>query len=307
MAYIQGQALDMNGVYNALISACTSNGWSSGNDAEGKAVIYKDDCFVRVTVDNTNNKLELLGRTTMNGGGLANAPAIVQIKKVCNEAISFPLNYYAFISNYEVYFVINYGDIYQWCAFGQSQQPGLPEGATGNWVAATTYPNAHDASVVVMGIADGLNKRYDYYQYYYFCPGLFWVTKLELDTPANWFFHSNYNPAIPWAWDYNNPAYAPLGIIPYTELINAQPNAFSGEAVLLPIRLYLKYLESKIIQVMELEHARYCRIDNLTPKQVISLGDDNWMVFPWYKKNSAVRNGGNGVNHSGTFGWAIRK
>jgi hypothetical protein len=230
----------------------------------------------------------------------------VQIKKVCNEAISFPLNYHAFVSDYEVYFVINYGDIYQWCAFGQSQQPGLPEGATGNWVAATVFSNAHDASMVYMGFDSGMNRREDYGQYYCFCPGLFWVTMIFTGGIINWFFHSNYNPALPWAYDNNNSGY-PLGIFPSNELIKAQPNSFSGEAVLLPIRLYIKRLESKISQVMELEHARYCRIDNLTPKQVISLGDDNWMVFPWYKKNSAVRDGGTSVNHSGTFGWAIRK
>jgi hypothetical protein len=30
------------------------------------------------------------------------------------------------------------------------------------------------------------------------------------------------------------------------------------------------------------------------------------MIFPWYRKYSATRDGGTNIDHTGTFGWAIK-
>jgi len=90
------------------------------------------------------------------------------------------------------------------------------------------------------------------------------------------------------------------------ELILTQPNAFNNEGVLLPIKVIKTRASSKYSQVLQLENARNIRIDNYTPQEIIALGTDEWMVFPWYKKNAAVPDGGENITHTGTMGWAIK-
>ncbi len=57
---------------------------------------------------------------------------------------------------------------------------------------------------------------------------------------------------------------------------------------------------------LQFENAKFIRINNYEPEQLIVLGNDKWMVFPFYKKNSESL-GGTGISdHTGTFGWVIR-
>lgn len=85
-----------------------------------------------------------------------------------------------------------------------------------------------------------------------------------------------------------------------------QPNAWNGEAMLLPIEPVVKRSSNKIARVGSLGHARFIRIDNIVPEDIITLGTDHWKVYPFLRKNAAVRDGGLDANHSGTFGWAVR-
>ena len=64
--------------------------------------------------------------------------------------------------------------------------------------------------------------------------------------------------------------------------------------------------ENKVRLVLEVRNARYMRIGNNDPEQVITLGPDRWKVFPFLRKNASVPDGGSVIDHSGTFGWAIR-
>jgi len=97
-----------------------------------------------------------------------------------------------------------------------------------------------------------------------------------------------------------------VGITALRPLLEIQPNSWNSEAVLLPIREYFKRSENKVSLIIDLEHARHTRIDNYEPGQIITLGNDRWMIFPWTQKNTNSRNGGTAIDHSGTFGWAIR-
>jgi hypothetical protein len=85
-----------------------------------------------------------------------------------------------------------------------------------------------------------------------------------------------------------------------------QPSAWNSEAVLLPLRCYFRRPSNMVSLIVDCEHARLLRIDNLTPGDVLTLGSDTWKVYPWHRKNTAARNGGSSIDHTGTFGWAVR-
>lgn len=318
MAYLTGSAADMAAVQTALVNACTSNGWSAGTDGAGKTVIYQDDAslangiFVRLqtdTDDQGSEALNLLGRTGLDTG---DAPSEVDMKSIKYVNISFPVTYHAFVFLTEVYFVINYdGDKYQWCAFGQSRQPGLP--GTGNWVAASCggyhssesrSDNPPDQGLHMVSNGDSSSSYSDETT----SAALFWnhVEAYNIDLQNCW-LHNAIEPGYPWALRLSD-NFGPIPGIKYlTELLDAQPNQFSGEGILMPVRAYKQRPESKVSQVAELEYVRHIRIDNYAPEQVITLGTDEWMVFPWYRKDITNRNGGIEIDHSGTFGWAIKK
>ena len=296
MAYVTGSAADMAAVKTALVDACTSNGWTSQTDADGKTVLSNGGCYVRVEA--FLDHLDLLGRTSLDSG---NAPTITSIGNATSDnypniTIGFPVTYFAFIYLSEVYFVINYSDCYQWCAFGQSNQSGLS--GTGNWVSATFGNNRSFVyggfSIGPSGNSGGGERG---------SAALFWDT--ELDNPNGW-IHNNIETSYPWAQSLGgNIGGSAVGIKYLTELVKAQPNQFSGEGILLPIRAYKSRPDSKVSQLIELEYARHIRIDNYIPEQIITLGTDEWMLFPWYAKDASNRDGS--YPYTGTFGWAIKK
>jgi len=296
MAYVTGSAADMAAVKTALVNACTANGWTEQTDAGGKTMLSNSGCYVRVEA--TSTALQLLGRTSLDSG---DSPTVVQMKQVLSTSIAFPVTYFAFVFATEVFFVINYSDMYQWIAFGQSQQPGLP--GTGNWISATCFNAANDDANISIR-EDGGGQYYDNTV----CPALFWASTSEYGNPNCW-IHNNFETAYPWSiyQGGNKGNDSGVGIGSITEFIKAQPNQFNGEGILLPIRAYKRRPESKLSQILEIENARHIRIDNYTPEQVITLGSDEWMVFPWFRKNATERDAGQSIDHTGTFGWAIKK
>ncbi len=84
------------------------------------------------------------------------------------------------------------------------------------------------------------------------------------------------------------------------------PNAWNSAAALLPVQVWLPRADNKVSMVVDMVHIRYVRVDNHAPGEVITIGSDRWKVFPFYRKNVAVRDAGSSVDHTGTFGFAVR-
>lgn len=308
MAYTTGSAANFSAVKTALVNACTSDGWTENTDAEGKTVLSKSGMYVRLEfvsysdsnfADGTRDVLEVLGRTGVDTG---DTPEKVSIgdwrtnKDVDSQntmyPVDFPVDYFIFIFTNEVFLVIGYNNRYQFLSFGQSDQAGLP--GTGNWIAGSfggnTYRRNHPYITSDQGGAGSALPSM----------ALFWNTDTSSDK-AGW-LHHQLDTENPWslAPDGNET----VGIRYLTELIDTQPNAFNGESVLLPVRVYVNRSDDKISQVCELKNARHMRIDNYNPEEILTLGPDQWMVFPYHKKNREDRNGG--TDDTGTFGWAIK-
>lgn len=293
MGYYTGSAADIAAVRTALVNACVADGWTWDAGAE---VLWKNTMFVRIQTKGSgaDTWLELLGKTALTGG--TDAPGVVSMAKMCSVPIAFPVAYFVFTFEKEVFFIINYSNTYQWCAFGQSSQAGLP--GTGNWVAATRGISSTVQNIRISTGGGGGTTSVT--------PAFFWNHAYENTGSCNAWLHNNID-AYPWYLTLNGITYPILSsALAITELLKTQPNVFNNESVLLPVRAYKMRAENKVSQILEIENARHVRIDNYEPQDVIQLGSDKWKVFPYYKKNVAVRDGGLTVDHTGTFGWAIR-
>jgi len=116
-------------------------------------------------------------------------------------------------------------------------------------------------------------------------------------------------------WNTWTTSFSPTGAyfqwMPYTiSLLFRSPNSWNNQANLVPMHIGFSSTASSgyIHYVGYIEHLRFIRIDNYELGDEIIIGSDHWMVFPWYQKNTSIRNGTWPTpNHSGTIGFAVRK
>jgi len=89
------------------------------------------------------------------------------------------------------------------------------------------------------------------------------------------------------------------------------PNSWNNQAILVPMHLQLFTSNSATLYhyLGYIEHLRLIRIDNYNLGDIITLGSDQWMVFPIGKKDTVNRNGTSATPNcsTGTVGYAIRK
>lgn len=293
MPFVTGTAASMADVQLALRNACVANGWTlAGN------VLYKGTCYVQHVLAST--RLDQTGGTGIDGsnnltgpGPRANAIGTGTIGGT-GGVPTYPLNYYIFINTSpdEVYMFIEYsGQYYQWLAFGQSPVDGLT--GTGNWYAAGSRNGGNNWNGISLTPTSGGR-------------GGDWEGEGALFArtdggPGNSFIHHNIDGH---GWAQTNGVYAAIGKM--APLYTPNANLWNGEAILIPIHVYYPRPSGMNSLCGSMKHSRYIRIPNYNPKDVIILGPDKWMVFPWFTKNTSAPNGGSTVSHSGTMGIAIR-
>lgn len=297
MAYVTGMANDLGELVAAIQNACTDNGWSLAGD-----VIYKGDVHVEVKV--SGSTVTYQGGTGVDvSNALTGAGPIPVRMRAFAQAFAFPMTYEIHILTDpdEVYVIINYAvDFYQWAAWGQSTVSGLP--GTGVWYAASCHANSStEVSIAASGAQLGQAVNGNHH-----------VTLLSTQSVTSGVNNSqngfvqhgldgeSWNPASPSGG---------AGLHGYTALdplIGILPNAWNDETVLLPVVAYRNRGSNKNSLVADLAHARHCRIDYHDPGDIITYGGDRWKLYPCYRKNTASRNGGFGIQHSGTLGFAIR-
>lgn len=301
MAYYSGTAASLTALRTALLTHAQSDGWVLTGDVLSKAGV-----FFRIQTTATN--ITCLG--CEDNAVLNPAPGVVSIGRILERSgsptreISFPCNYEVFGFAQELYLVANYDtDSYQWLAFGKSTVPGLVGqggwcGATlGVFAVATSTSDTEPISITAVSGGDGGEDRRT-------SGALAWGTVQTTTGPANCWINHNLDAH---GWTYNGAAAdSPIGIRYAQPLIGLQPSVWNSESTLLPIRAFKQRPSFKSSLILDLANARHFRIDNLSPGDILTLGSDKWKVYPWYRKSAAERNGGSIVNHTGTFGWAIR-
>jgi hypothetical protein len=232
--------------------------------------------------------------------------------------ITYPCNWEFHGHSQEVYFVVNFAvDRYQYLAFGKSTVPGLP--GVGTWIGATigqvideltssTYSYANPIAISSYGGGGSYGTPFN------LLAAALFGTDIAADEGGNATVSYVHHDLDGYGWrtePSSSSSYAPFGRRWIVTTSNTgpymmQPSAWNSEAVLLPLRCYFRRPSSMLSLIVDCEHARLLRIDNLTPGDVLTLGSDKWKVYPWHRKNTAARNGGSGIDHTGTFGWAVR-
>lgn len=297
-------------IRSEIINACVLHGWTQSGNAVTKGALAAEFTVVaREDSGSTNGEgLHIEGGTGYSGGLLEPSPTAPRMGPPAYDS-SLPqwpmdLDIHIFTNPDEVYAVAKFSvDYHMWLAFGQSSI-ALP--GTGMWIAANAVeadgPPVDGVYITPSGGAGGSTDRST--------TGIFWRDYGYYSDRQEHSVHVDLPDVPGWlAADSNSNANG-HGAISETHnlLIQRSPNSWNSEAVLIPIQLFIRRSEDMRSLAVDLQNARTLRIDNYDPGQIITLGTDQWRVYPFYRKNSDVRDGtpSNGGDHSGTMGWAIR-
>jgi len=302
---------------SALIECCSNNGWSHTTDSSGKDVIYKGNLYVMLDVTTGSfNSFGITGRTGINEGSAPGRVGLSDFYDYYGDPtpgpVLFPVRYFCFTYNDidEVYFLINYLDMYQWIAFGKSNIT-LP--GTGLWVAGTSGLNSGSKPAYIVSTPNGAVGLVNVFVYAT-SGALFWTSSVRDSNSKpglNYWLHSNINPSYPWSLALNNNCSGAVGIKYLTTYITSQPNEFNQQSLLLPVLAYhtSALYSGKYTLVAHIQKARHLMINYLDPETVIYHGDEQWMVFPHLRKvyQSPYSFSLSYVTHTGNYGWAIKK
>ena len=316
MVYITGSAASFADLQTAIQNACRANGWTLSS-----GILSKNGCFFQLVAGTSDGyaQLQLFGGTGQSGTTLTGQPPSNYGAKICSnngDVIAFPINYeiHLFTNPDEVYCIINYNsDFYQQLSFGKSDVPGI--GGTGAWFSGAkrsdqTLTDRTYGNKVFMGI--GWPDTVTMHPYEGYGCGLFFDGSSSQG--GNYFcsfVHTGLN-ATPWRSGNSGGAeltgYRSAGM-QVSNLLQQLPNLYNSANVLLPIKPVALRSSGGVTIIANPKNARYLRIDNVVPGEIITFGAEQWKCYPFYRKNSTVRNGvawATGATHSGTFGYAIR-
>lgn len=336
MNYSTGVVNSWDDMRSAIISELVTNhGWTLNG-----TILSKGSAFLTLTVSSSvvvtqGPGLILQGGTGISAGNLVNPSGVQPRMGRGSDAASEPswpatFHLFAFDTPAEVYCILNFdGDKHLFCAFGLSSV-SLPGSGSGLWLAASSYKRLSLATTVVP-----IPKQWAITNYgggYEFNSNLrlssggpFWGTIRSAGNPdsmsdtvhhgfdsGSW---SEGGMTVSASSGYQSTAIAQgaLHAVPAAYAhISRSPSPWNQESPIIPIKGYVQRASNKCSLALDLVNARYVRVDNYAPGEVITLGPDRWKVFPFYLKSTDARDGsaslwlGGSIDHSGTFGWAIR-
>lgn len=306
MAYFTGAAPSFADLKTVIYNACTANGWTLSND-----IISKSGCFFKLTSAATY--LEIDAGTSQSGSTLTGDKprGRARILSFSNVAIVFPINYEIFLTTdpNEVICVINYNsDFYQHLFFGKSDIVDI--GGTGAYFSANCSSGTETATGLVAIDASKSNIRSspvsDRMALGFFSEGS-WSPGSNFAS----FAHCGLDSA---AWcdvqgTYPNKLHTASGLNNIASLITALPNLLNAANILLPVKAVKQRGSGGLTTIVNMRNARFCRIDAITPGEILTYGPGQWKFYPLYRKDFVNRNAPNSSapsNHSGTFGVAYR-
>lgn len=296
MAYYSGQCNSYQHLAEILVEKCQAHGW-----AWRDAILSKDDLFIKIEPQDTAKNgipagIILTGSTSRDNFITKSSPTRVRMGSphTTNFHATFPTNYHLFIFVNEIYLIMKFDhDKFFYLAFGKSQ---LIQGTQGNglWLSATACYYAHSTGISINDTNGGTGGSGN-------------------PSPVAPFWNRNN-----WAKDWSNAVicHGFDGVlwssgtskvyVTFEPLINRLPTTHFSDSPLLPYNIYLERPENKLSLICQFENARFVRVNNYENEQILTLGYEKWIVFPFFKKNIQERNGVGYMQHTGTFGWAIR-
>lgn len=307
MAYFTGTVNSFGDLKAVIENAAVAVGWTL---ADG--VLSKYGHYVKLVTGNygsTSYPYLLINAGTDQSGSTLTGQVGAGAKMYSSKKmlLSWPGTYHIHAFDREIYCFLNSNvDLYQTLAFGVSNMPGI--GGTGGWYGSMAPSSANQnqddgdqLTYITVFSPDSLNIGVDGYSYYPL-GSPFWCRNAggneEIGAPC-----AQINIGLEYGRWYSPKDF---GIRSIASLLLALPTNLNGGHVLLPAKCVVHRPSQGRTIALQHEHLRWIRNDLLENEQIIQYGSDKWKCYPVLRRNTAQRNGGQGITHSGTFGYAVR-
>lgn len=299
MAFQTGTSSGPSDLVTLLATFAGANGWTVGNTSDGFKVFRNTTLGINFSVAWGASDIYIRGCTGYSSGSAWTAqPGISSIISQCNQLTGPFKTYYFFGTGQYLHVVIETTtNIFKHFVMGLLNKNSTFTGgeyydASFHNIAAgdTNYPNSSYHRYLFDGSNNASNT----------------TTSGSVRVAADGYTWRPYRDASSVTTDHVKgcvrTAYSLTG-----SLFNCSINSFNQRTTLVPILLSAGRPSSLYSLVGSPPDIRQVKMDNLNPGQIITLGTDEWYVFPHIQKTASVNNYNSSVVSSGMYGYAYKK
>ena len=307
MPFQTGTATSFVNLLDTLRLFATGNGWTENSWVSPALSLQKGTIYANLNA--TSTELQMKGSLGYSGAAAWNAQPSThaptpRIRDGWYGAVTWPATYWMFshASPDDIVVVLRYQPTrFLYFTFGQLLKYGTYTG--GEYYAASS-----EASFV---ISDNSQRSQQVPTIIANFAGLFWARTSESGYDAcPDVLHAEIDS---FTWGGPTRKYlvspdTPINSIQYIAtasnhtypLQNRLVSAFNGLATLQPIDVFARRPDAHYSPLGRVEHLRYANVINHNPADIIDIGGQKWMLFPWTEKGSG---GDTSTQH---YGYAVK-
>jgi len=318
MSYQTGTVTTPAGLISAINAFAASNGWTQSAAVLGAhGVLSAGGGSVEMWVDATypSNKINIQGANANDMvTGLCPQPASIFLGAThWTDGVTYHLFSHTVPAN-QIICIVQFGGIYHnWLAFGDYTKYATFTG--GNYFAASWGAKAalyvNDIAMENWTVDDGSASGYTALSGSFFWHVLNYSNwGSSYASRRNSFVHAEIDG---YTWPGAGETH---GLYPTFSQMNYQlfysgnqPTSWDLHAVLLPYTIFMPRSDGHYSAIGHIDNVNYCRVTYFEPGEIITIGSDKWMVFPFFRKKVSAPDGfgsDGSRDSSGTHGWAIR-
>ncbi len=288
MAYQTGSVSDVANLIAAIKTFAQANGWSVSSD-----IIYKGDIYAKVYAStfDSQDTVALEGGTGQSGGALTGPSGYISKllmgTRIGDPDNSWPMTYYLFAHSTpdQISLFVNYNSVWwQNLSFGEIEKYGDYVGGQFYHAQGNETGSIYHGDTLCVKVTEGGTNSYNH------SSAPFWgsaseATGVEFDGSS---IHIEIDSQIWWtsSSDASNNLHrvnVPQIIYPMLGRSNATWNEMS---TLVPYYIGALRPDDKMSIIGSIAHFRPMRLDNHVAGDLITIGSDQYKVFPWIRQTS---------------------
>lgn len=296
MAFQTGTSSGPSDLVTLLATFAAANGWTVGNTSDGYKVLRNTTLGINFSVSWDASNIYIRGCTGYNSGSnWLSQPGIAPVSAHCNQLTGPFKTYYFFGTGQYLHVVIETTtNIFKHIAIGLLNKNSTYTGGEyfdasyhNTGVNENNYPDAPYHRYLF----DGSSSNTDLARVRVVADGYDWRPYSNASAVAV----NHVKGCVRAAWSITG------------ALFGYSISAFNQRTTLVPIILAAGRPSSLYSLIGSPPDIRQVKMNNLNPGQIITLGTDEWYVFPHIQKTTTVNVYNSSVPSSGMYGYAYKK
>lgn len=305
IVYETGTATDTTDLINKLITFATANGWAVNTPSSGR-VFTKGGKYFGLNWD--ADDVWLCGATGYSAGSAWSAQPGASAEQPRSNNMAGPFNSYHFFTNTSPDYLHVVAEttpgIYRHFHMGQLSKHGA---FTGGEYACACY--WHMTVVTANQTPNWPDNVYhalpfDAHQQFGTTANRS-IVRADIDSKTNNWMQFYY--ANTYGGNYAKGVVRGSNDSLYESLHERGPSEFNQITPLLPMLICAERPSTMTSPLGYVPDMRYVNMSNLTPGGTLTIGADEWLVFPLVQKTETWDNSSSATPSSGTYGLAYRK